>query len=283
MSTSQKIISFQGASGANSDLACRAVYPDWETLPCGTFETAFQAVSEGRAARAMIPVDNTLAGRVADVHHLLPASGLKIIAEHFEPIHHALLGVKGVQIDQVKDVYSHVHAIPQCRKLIKELGLKAHVRADTAGAAAEVAELQDPEISAIATTLAADIYDLEILRSNVQDEDHNTTRFLILAQNGHVPAYQEDITYITSLIFRVRNIPAALYKALGGFATNGVNMLKLESYVDEQFQAAQFYCDIAGHPEQRSVQLALEELEFFSPSITMLGTYPAHAFRQTLN
>jgi prephenate dehydratase len=269
--------------GANSDLACRAACPDYETLPCETFEDAFRAVQEGEAARAMIPVDNTLAGRVADVHHLLPHSGLKIIGEHFEPIRHALLAIKGASIESIQHVHSHVHAIPQCRKLIRELGVKAHVQADTAGAAKYVSEKADPVHAAIATPLAAEIYGLEILKSDIQDADHNTTRFLVLSQDENTPAYNDNDQFITSLIFRVRNIPAALYKALGGFATNGVNMLKLESYVDPNFQVAQFYADVSGHVQEQALKLALEELGFFASELNVLGTYKAHAFRQTLN
>ncbi|NCC20978.1 MAG: prephenate dehydratase [Alphaproteobacteria bacterium] len=271
-------IAFQGAPGAYGDMSCRAAYPDMETLPSESFEAAFLAVSEGRAELAMIPVDNTLAGRVADVHHLLPDSGLYIIGEHFQPVHHALLGVPGATKDGLKHVYSHVHALPQCRRIIRELGLKPHVRADTAGAAAEVAEKRDPSIAAIASPLAAGIYGLDILENDVQDADHNTTRFLVLSREREVPVEQENV--ITTMFFRVRNIPAALYKALGGFATNGINLTKLESYVDENFQAAQFYCDLEGHPDSRALQLAIEELSFFAAEVKMLGTYPAHPFRR---
>lgn len=275
-----KKISFQGFHGAYSDMSCRAVFPDYETVPCETFEDAFAAVKEGRADLAMIPVDNTLAGRVADVHHLLPRSGLSIIGENFLKVEHALLGIKGAKIDGLKHVHSHIHALPQCRKVIKELGLKPHVHADTAGAAREVAEKTDPAHAAIASTLSAKIYGLDILREDVQDADHNTTRFLILSREAEVPKFAEGHDYLTSFIFKVRNIPAALYKALGGFATNGVNMVKLESYVDPQFQAAQFYVDVVGHPESRPLQLAMEELGFFAREVNILGTYPAHPFRK---
>lgn len=278
-SIKQKIISFQGALGANSDLACRAMYPDWETLPCETFQDAFDAVKNGDATRAMIPIDNTLAGRVADVHHLMPGSGLRILAEHFEPIRHALMGVKGVKIEELEHVHSHVHAIPQCRKIIKELGLKAHVHADTAGAAEEIAKLNDPKQGAIATRLAAEIYGLDILRADIQDEDHNTTRFVVLSKEEFISERDQDKEYITSFIFRARNIPAALYKCMGGFATNGINMLKLESYVDPDFQVAQFYVDVQGHVEDQSIKLALEELEFFAAEFSLLGSYEAHDFR----
>ncbi len=250
-----------------------------QTVPCETFEEAFTALQSGATDLAMIPVDNTLAGRVADVHHLLPKSGLSIIGENFLPIQHALLGVKGASLQDIKEVHSHIHALPQCRKIIKEMGLKSHVHADTAGAAQEVANRADKSIAAIASTLAADIYGLDILRENVQDANHNTTRFLILSREAHVPRYDDKTPYITSFIFKVRNIPAALYKAMGGFATNGINMVKLESYIDPQFQVAQFFVDVVGHPESRPLQLAMEELGFFASEVTPLGTYPSHPFR----
>lgn len=273
-------ISFQGAHGAYSDLACREVFPELQTVPCDTFEEAFAAVQNAQADLAMIPVDNTLAGRVADVHHFLPKSGLSIIGEHFLKIEHALLGVKGSVIGDLKHVHSHLHALPQCRKLIKELGLVPHVHADTAGAASEVAERGEKSHAAIASTLAAEIYGLEILRADVQDAAHNTTRFLILSRTPQEIPYVDDMPFVTSLVFRVRDIPAALYKALGGFATNGVNMLKLESYVNPQFEVAQFYCEVSGHTDTTPLRLALEELGFFADEITVLGSYPAHSFRK---
>lgn len=275
----QKKIAFQGFLGAYSDLSCRTIFPDMQTVPCETFEEAFAAVQGKVADLAMIPVDNTLAGRVADVHHLLPKSGLHIIGENFLPIQHALLGIKGATAEGLKDVHSHLHALPQCRKIIKELGLKSHVHADTAGAAQEVAQRQDKTQAAIASTLAAQIYGLEILKENVQDANHNTTRFLILSREADVPRYDPETLYITSFLFAVRNIPAALYKAMGGFATNNINMVKLESYIDPQFQVAQFFVDVVGHPESRPLQLAMEELGFFASEVTPLGTYPAHPFR----
>lgn len=276
----RKIIAFQGFSGAYSDLACRQVFPNAQTLPCDTFDKAFRAVQDDKANLAMIPVDNTLAGRVADVHRLMPQSGLHIVGEHFQPIQHALMAVKGAKIEDIKTVHSHIHALPQCQKVIKELELEQKVHADTAGAAQEIANLKDPTQAAIASKLAAEIYGLEILRDDVQDADHNTTRFLILSQDYDVPTLNAEKNYITSFIFDVRNIPAALYKALGGFATNGVNMVKLESYVDENFQAAQFYADVIGHPEDRPLQLAMEELGFFAKDVLLLGTYEAHPFRK---
>lgn len=275
----QKIV-FQGFPGAYSDMACREVFPGMETVPAETFADAFAAMADGRADLAMIPIDNTLAGRVADVHHLMPKSGLSIIGEHFLRVEHALLGVKGAKIEDLKHVHSHMHALPQCRKIIKELGLKAHVHADTAGAARQIAENGDKSHAAIASKLAAEIYGLDVLRADVQDADHNTTRFLILAREADVPVYDPADTYITSFIFQVRSIPAALYKALGGFATNGVNMVKLESYVNPEFQVARFFSDVVGHPESRPLQLAMEELGFFAEEVTILGTYPAHPSRK---
>ena len=274
------VIAFQGFPGAYSDLACRNVYPEWATLPCETFDDAFLAVRDGKATLAMIPVDNTLAGRVADVHHLMPESGLHIIGEHFQPIQHSLLAIKSAKIENLKYVHSHIHALPQCKKRIKELGLKPQVHADTAGAAQEIQKQNNPEHAAIASSLAAKIYELDILENDIQDADHNTTRFLILAKDTDTPKKEGSRKYITSFIFNVRNIPAALYKALGGFATNNVNMVKLESYVDKNFQVAQFYVDIVGHTDDKNVALALEELNFYAENVTMLGTYPAHDFRK---
>ncbi len=280
MGQKAKIIAFQGQSGSYHEQACLNVYPDAQTMPCETFVETFDALKNGDANLAIIAVDNTLAGRVADVHRLLPNSGLHIIGETFLPIHHALLAIKGTTKDQLTDVHSHIHALPQCAKIIKELGLKQHVRADTAGAARDVAAMNDPSQAAIASELAAEIYDLDIIQHNIQDEDHNTTRFLILSKDGHVAEFEKGVEYITSFIFEVRNIPASLYKALGGFATNNVNMIKLESYVGEKFQTAQFYADVIGHPEDRPLQLAMEELGFFTKNVTLLGTYEANAYRK---
>ncbi len=270
-------ISFQGFAGAYSDMACRAMFPNYETVPCHAFEDAFTAVREGEADYAMIPIDNTLAGRVADVHHLIPKGSLYIIGEHYEPIRHALLGIKGTKIDDLKHVHSHIHAIPQCRKLVKERGLISHVHADTAGAAREIAEKGDKQHGAIASTLAAEIYGLDILQNDIQDADHNTTRFLVLSREQIMPPI--DANVMTSLIFQTRNIPAALYKALGGFATNGLSMSKLESYVGAGFKVAQFFCDVDGHPERDNFKLALEELQFFADDVRILGTYKKHPSR----
>ena len=280
MTDAARSIAFQGAPGAYSDLACRNAMPGMTTLPSATFEEAFAAVREGRAELAMIPIDNTVAGRVADIHHLLPESGLHIVGEHFQPIVHHLLAPKGATIKGLKTVHSHVHALPQCRKLIAELGLKAIVHADTAGAAADVAARNDPSEAAIASELAGKIYGLASLRANVADLENNTTRFIIMRREPVDPDPAKG-PVITSFVFRVRSVPAALYKALGGFATNGINITKLESYmVDGAFTVAQFYAEIDGHPERRPERLALEELSFFSREVRILGVYPAHPFRR---
>ncbi len=273
-------ISFQGLAGANSDMACRTCYPKMETLPCTSFEEAFAAVQEGRAELAMIPIDNSSAGRVADIHHLLPESGLHIIAEHFQAIHHKLLGLPGSRLEDLVRVRSHVHALSQCRNYIKNHGLEREVVADTAGAAKSLRELGDPTVAAIAPALAAEIYELEILADDINDTADNTTRFVVMAAEPlHPPPEAGPV--VTSFVFRVRSVPAALYKALGGFATNGVNITKLESYiVDGNFTVAQFYADIEGHPDDRLVRLALEELSFFSREVRVLGVYPAHPFRR---
>jgi prephenate dehydratase len=273
-----KKIAFQGANGAYSDLACRTVFPGVETVPCTSFDDAFAAVESGAADLAMIPVDNTIAGRVADVHHLMPNRELFIIGEHFQPIRHCLLGVKGASLEGLKHVHSHIHAIPQCKDRLKALGVATHVHADTAGAAAEVAQRGDAAHAAIASELAAKIYGLDILEHDLQDADHNTTRFLVLSPEPEVPESHENV--VTSLVFDVRNIPAALYKALGGFATNGLGFTKLESYVDPHFQSAKFFCDIEGHPESQPFKLALEELGFYAADVKFLGAYEAHAFRR---
>lgn len=272
-------IAFQGAPGAFSDMSCRAVFPKMETLPCETFADAFRAVETGEADLAMIPVDNTLAGRVADVHHLLPAKELYIIGEHFQPISMCLLGLKGASISELTDVHSHVHALPQCKKLIQELGLKPHIHADTAGAAQEVALKGDKTQAAIASRLAGEMYGLDILREGVQDVSENTTRFLILSRDMLRPR-QDGLPTITSFFFEVRNIPAALYKAMGGFATNGVQMTKLESYINPQFTTARFYAEVLGHPDERNLGNALEELAFFAKNVRVMGAYKAHPFRE---
>ncbi len=277
----KKRISFQGEPGANSHLACREAYPDYEPLPCPTFEDAFAAVTSGEAVLGMIPVENSVAGRVADIHHLMPRSNLHIVAEWFLPVKHQLVAPKGATLDGIKTVESHVHALGQCRNIIRKLKIKPIVAADTAGSAREVSERGDKSCAAISSRLAAEIYGLDILAEDVEDEAHNTTRFIVLARE---PQWAEggNGPVVTTFIFRVRNIPAALYKAMGGFATNGVNMTKLESYMIEgNFFATMFYADIEGHPDDHNVSLALKELEYFSKETKILGVYPAHPYRAT--
>jgi prephenate dehydratase len=277
--TTKLKISYQGEPGANSHIACLEAWPNHEPLACRTFEDAFQAVESGKAALAMIAIENTTAGRVADVHHLLPESGLRIVGEHFLRIEFHLLVVPGAKLDDIKDVHSHVHALGQCRKFIRAHKLRPVVAADTAGAARELAELGDKTRAAIATKLAAETYGLKIAAKNIEDEEHNTTRFVVLAKKRQ-DAKAGDGQVITSLVFRVRNVPAALYKAMGGFATNSVNMTKLESYqLEGQFSATQFYADIEGHPDDPHVKLALEELDFFTSYVRILGAYPASPYR----
>ncbi|GJE10781.1 MULTISPECIES: prephenate dehydratase [Methylobacterium] len=275
-----RTIAYQGEPGANSHIICAEAYPDWTPLPCATFEDAFAAVTEGRAQRAMIPIENSIAGRVADIHHLIPLSPLHIVAEHFLPIHFQLMVLPGTGIEALRSVHSHIHALGQCRRIIRRLGLKAVVAGDTAGAAREVAEIGDPSRAALAPALAAEVYGLDILERDVEDEVHNTTRFVVFSPEAE-PVAQGTQACVTSFVFRVRNIPAALYKALGGFATNGVNMSKLESYMmDGEFTATQFYAEVDGHPEDPGLARALDELGFFSRELRVIGTYPAHPFRE---
>lgn len=281
-SENQNTIAFQGELGANSHLACRKVCPDMEVLPCTTFDDAFAAVQDGTARLVMIPIENSVAGRVADIHHLLPESDLYIVAEHFQRVKHQLLAPKGAAMDGLREVHSHVHALSQCRNFIRGSGLKPVVNVDTAGAARDVAELNDPAVAAIASDLAAEIYGLDVLASGIEDADHNTTRFIVMAREPDDPGAGGG-PVMTSLIFQVRNVPAALYKAMGGFATNGVNMVKLESYQrGASFNATLFFADIVGHPAERRVELALEELDFHSSSVRIMGTYPAHPYRQEI-
>jgi prephenate dehydratase len=276
-------IAYQGEPGANSHIACREAFPDYEPLACRVFEDAFAAVSSGEASLAMIPIDNSVAGRVADIHHLMPQSKLYIVGEHFLRVHHQLLAAPGADLGSLRTVRSHIHALGQCRKIIRKLDLQSIVAADTAGAAREIASARDPSAAAIATTLAAEIHGLEILKANIEDDEHNTTRFIVLSAEPD-DAEPEDAPVITSFVFRVRNVPAALYKALGGFATNSVNMTKLESYqLEGQFAATQFYADIEGHPQERPVRLALEELQFFTSHMRILGVYKAHPYRAEIS
>lgn len=272
-------IAFQGQAGAYSDLACRTAYPGMETLPCPGFEDAFEAVRTGRAKLAMIPVENSVAGRVAEPHQLLPHAELHIVGEHFQRVEHHLLAIPGATLKTLKTVQSHVQALDQCRKSTRRLGLKRVVGADTAGSAAEIAKAGDKTRAAIASELAGKIYGLRSLKKNIEDAEHNTTRFLVLSRQAFDPDPRRG-KVITSFVFRVRNVPAALYKAMGGFSTNGVNMTKLESYmVGGRFEATLFYADVEGHPKDRNLALALEELRFFSREVKILGTYYAHPHR----
>ncbi|MDJ0895114.1 MAG: prephenate dehydratase [Alphaproteobacteria bacterium] len=275
-----KTISFQGIPGAYSHLACHSVFPDWTALPCPSFDDAFAAVQEGRAARGMIPIDNSLGGRVADIHKLLPDAGLFIVGEHFQSVQHHLVAPKGATLQGLKRVHSHVQALTQCREFIRELGLEPVNHADTAGAAADVAAAGDPTEAAIASSLSAEIYGLDVLRSRIEDRLGNTTRFIIMARSRMDPDPQEG-RCVTAFLFEVRSVPAALYKALGGFATNGVNMTKLESYIkDAKFTVAEFYAEIDGHPAHLSVARAFEELQFFTSRMKVLGAFKADAFRE---
>ncbi len=273
-------IAFQGEPGANSHIAAREAHPELEPLACASFEDAFAAVSERQARYAMIPVENSVAGRVADVHHLIPESGLYIVAEHFAPIRHQLLGLPGATLEGLRMVRSHPQALGQCRRFLRERGLEAVKTADTAGAAREIAELGDVSVGALASSFAAEIHGLKVLHADIADAEHNTTRFLVFAREPQ-DAAPDDGPCMTSFVFRVRNVPAALYKALGGFATNGVNMTKLESYIEGGgFAAAMFFAEVEGHPEDRNVRLALEEASFFSSSLKVLGVYPSHPYRR---
>jgi prephenate dehydratase len=274
-------IAFQGVLGAYSDLACRVAYPDMTTVPCESFESAMDAVRDGSADLAMLPCENSLAGRVPDIHHLLPGSGLFVIGEHFQRVEHCLLGIRGAAISDLKRAHSHTVALGQVRHSLRRLRLKPVVQADTAGSAQLVAEWNRNEEAAVASSLAAEIYGLDILQANIEDASHNTTRFYVTAPKPKTPPPTEP-NLMTTFVFRVRNVPAALYKALGGFATNGVNMTKLESYMlNGHFVATQFLCDADGHPEQPALRRALEELSFFSSEVRVLGVYPAAPFRLT--
>jgi prephenate dehydratase len=280
--TTRVRVAYQGEPGANSHIACINYDKTLEPVACATFEDAISAVRGGAVRYALIPVENSVAGRVADVHHLLPNSGVHVVGEHFERIYHQLMALPDATLKTVKSVHSHTHALGQCRTVIRALNLKPVVEADTAGAARMVAEEGDPSKAAIASKLAAEIYGLRILQGDIEDAAHNTTRFLLLANEPEMPP-PGDAPMVTTFIFRVRNVPAALYKALGGFATNGVNVTKLESYqLEGSFSASMFYADAEGHPKERPLQLALEELAFHAAELNLLGTYPASPFRQAL-
>ncbi len=272
-------ISFQGEPGANSDTACRTMYPDLEPLPCPTFEDALAAVTRGEADLAMIPIENTIAGRVADIHHLLPVSGLQIVGEFFLPIRFQLMAKPGTGLSDIREVHSHIHALGQCRGILRRNGWKPVISGDTAGAARIISQMPDRHVAALAPRLAAELYGLDILAENVEDAEHNTTRFVVLSRPGRAqelwtPRSEELV--VTTFVFEVRNLPAALYKALGGFATNGINMTKLESYqLEGKFVATQFFADIEGHPNDPGVARALDELRFFSKRVSIMGVYPA--------
>ncbi len=273
-------IAFQGELGAYSHQACRETYPDMEPLPCPTFEEAISAVRGGTAKLGMLPIENSLYGRVADIHHLLPDSGLYIIREHFVPIRLQLLGVPGAKLEDIREAQSHTVALGQCRRFLKAHGIKPVTGADTAGSAMQVAEAGNKSRAAIASRLAGELNKLTALAADIEDAAHNTTRFLAMSRQK-IEADPMGGDAITSFVFEVRNVPAALYKAMGGFATNGVNMVKLESYmVNGSFTATQFYAEIEGHPDNRPVELALQELDFFCKRLKVLGVYPASAYRK---
>jgi prephenate dehydratase len=268
-------IAFQGELGAYSHQACRETYPEMEALPCRTFEDAISAVREGQADLAMLPVENSTFGRVADIHHLLPESGLHIVAEAFVRVHINLLVLPGVRLDEIESAMSHTMLLGQCRAFLERHGIHRVTGADTAGSARHVAEAGQPEMAALASELAGEIYGLDVIARHIEDQGNNTTRFLVMARE---PDFAQRGTngMMTTLVFRLRSIPAGLYKALGGFATNGVNMTKLESYmVGDNFNVVQFYADIEGHPDDPAVARALDELDYFTSNVTILGVYPA--------
>lgn len=278
-SSPDKAIVYQGVPGANSHIACAASHPDMDPVAHDSFEDAFAAVTDGRAAYAMIPIENSLGGRVADIHHLLPESSLYIIGEHFLEVHYDLLAPKGASLEGLKEVRSHIQALAQCREQIRALGVAPVAHADTAGAAKEVAELGDPAIGAVSPPLAAEIYGLDVLRSRFEDRIGNTTRFVVLSRNRLDPDPKSG-PCMTALIVQLRSVPAALYKALGGLATNGVNITKLESYISgARFEVARFYIELEGHPADPAVARAIEELNFFTTEVRILGAFPADPFR----
>jgi prephenate dehydratase len=278
----ENTIAFMGVEGANADLACRQACPYMQTLPCPSFEDVFEAVVSGKAALGMIPIENSQAGRVAEIHNLLPRTNLHIVGEYFQQIEHCLLAPKGATLESIKDVYSHPQGLLQCREHIREMGLEAHPHSNTAVAASDVAKWNDPTKAAIASPLAGELYGLSVLREHMQDSDNNVTVFVIIAREPVDPDADAG-RVLTTLLFTVRNIPAALYKSLGGFATNNVNILKLESYIPggAARESAQFFLTFEGHPSQRSVQIALEELGFYCRKVTVLGVYPADPARFT--
>jgi len=284
MSSKPKLIAFQGEPGANGHEACLTHFPDYTPRPCPTFEDAFEVMKSGECELGMIAVENSTAGRVADVHHLLPHSGLTIIGERFKPIRFQLMANKGAKIGDIKTVSSMTIALGQCRKVLRKLKVRTEAAGDTAGAAKALAEKPDLTRAAVAPALAADLYGLDILMRDIEDEKHNTTRFLVMTKSVKPPKAQPGQPWVTSFVFRVRNIPAALYKALGGFATNGVNMTKLESYMENgAFTATFFYSEVDGRPDDPNVARALEELGYFSEKLEIIGVYPADPYRQTMS
>jgi prephenate dehydratase len=279
---SARRVAFQGEPGSYSHLAVREALPNAEAVACPTFDDAFASLAEGNVDLALIPIENSLHGRITDIHHILPGAKVHFVGEHFLRVRHQLMAVPGATLAGLRTVVSQEPALGQCRNIVRKLKLKQLLWADTAGAARHVAERKDPTVAAVASSLAAEIHGLTVLKADVEDADHNVTRFLIMARAPAAVA-NDGALVVTSFIFRVKNVPAALYKALGGFATNGVNMTKLESYqLEGSFAATQFYADIEGHPEERRVTLALEELAFFTSTLKILGTYPAHPFRKAL-
>ena len=278
----QHTIAFQGVPGAYSHLSCQAFCPDWKAIAYDSFSGMLRAVQVGECSAAMVPVENSTAGRVADIHRLLPSSGLHIIAEHFQPVNHQLLGVKGAKLSDIKEAHSHEQGLAQCREKLEVLGIKPVIHSDTAGAARDVKRWNDPTKAAIASKLASDIYGLVVLMDHITDISVNTTRFLVMKKQMQVPDVSSEPTHCT-FVFSLRSVPAALYKALGGFATNGINLTKIESYMSgDQMQAAQFYIDCEGHIEQENMQLALEELKFYclKDAVHILGCYPSSPYRQ---
>ena len=273
----KKKIAYQGVQGAYSEQACKNAFEGYETIACDTFQEAMWMVESGDADLAMIPLENSTAGRVEEIYRLIPKMSLHGIGEHFEPIVHCLLAPPGVKIEELKYVASHPQALAQCHNNILSLGLKAEAKLDTAGAAKELVELNDPKRAAIASKLAADIYGLEILKENFEDKHGNTTRFFVLSSENRVPSYEPSKKYITSLVFQVQNIPAALYKVLGGFASNGINLLKIESYMGtHMFSGSQFHIDIDGHIDSDIMRIALKEVSFFAEDVRILGVYESH-------
>lgn len=282
MNISPKRVAFQGVLGAYSHQACKEAFPDAEAIACNTFEGAIAAVKNHRADIAMLPVENSTYGRVADIHSLLPESGLHIVGEHFVRVHINLMAKKGVKLDDVKSAMSHTVLLGQCRKFLKDHDIAPIVGADTAGSAQAVAESDAMDMGALASEMAAEIYGLDVLAHHIEDNHHNTTRFLVMSPEQNFPENGKNDEFITTFVFRVRNIPAALYKAMGGFATNGINMVKLESYMIEgSFTATQFYADVIGHPEDPALKRALEELEYFTDHLEILGVYKTDIFRLT--